>query len=47
VAEDSSGFEHAAVLADLDEDRRDELYVASDDQHEVRRYVWIRAGSRV
>jgi len=40
VAEDSSGFEHAAVLADLDEDGRDELYVASDDQHEVRRYVW-------
>jgi hypothetical protein len=44
VAEDSSGFEHAAVLADLDEDGRDELYVASDDQHEVRRYVW-RDGS--
>jgi hypothetical protein len=36
----SSGFEHAALLADLDGDRRDELYVASDDQGEVRRYVW-------
>jgi len=40
IAADSSGFEHAAVLADLDEDGRDELYVASDDQHEVRRYAW-------
>jgi hypothetical protein len=36
----SSGFEHPALLADLDGDGRDELYVASDDQHEVRRYVW-------
>jgi hypothetical protein len=36
----SSGFEHAALLADLDEDGRDELYVAADDQGELRRYVW-------
>jgi hypothetical protein len=36
----SSGFEHAALLTDLDGDRVDELYVASDDQGEVRRYVW-------
>jgi hypothetical protein len=40
IASDSSGFEHAALLADLDGDRRDELYVASDDQNEVRRYCW-------
>jgi hypothetical protein len=40
IAGDSSGFEHAALLADLDEDGRDELYVASDDQNEVRRYTW-------
>jgi hypothetical protein len=40
IASDSSGFEHAALLADLDEDRRDELYVASDEQNEVRRYSW-------
>jgi hypothetical protein len=40
IASDSSGFEHAALLADLDEDGRDELYVASDGQHEVRRYAW-------
>jgi hypothetical protein len=40
VAGDSSGFEHAALLADLDEDGRDELYVASDEQNEVRRYSW-------
>ena len=36
----SSGFEHAALLADLDGNGADELYVASDDQGEVRRYVW-------
>ncbi len=36
----SSGFEHAALLTDLDGDKRDELYVASDDQGELRRYVW-------
>jgi hypothetical protein len=37
---ESSGFEHAALLTDLDEDGRDELYVAADDQGELRRYVW-------
>jgi hypothetical protein len=37
---DSSGFEHAALLADIDEDGRDELYVAADDQGELRRYVF-------
>jgi hypothetical protein len=37
---DSSGFEHASILLDLDSDGRDELYVASDDQHQVRRYVY-------
>jgi hypothetical protein len=36
----SSGFEHAALLADLDGDNKDELYVAADDQGELRRYVW-------
>lgn len=36
----SKGFEHASLLVDLDEDGRDELYVASDDEKEVRRYVW-------
>ncbi len=38
IADNSSGFEHAALLVDLDADGRDELYVASDDQNEVRRY---------
>ena len=37
---DSAGFEHAAILTDLDGDGRDELYVASDRHKEVRRYVW-------
>jgi hypothetical protein len=36
----SSGFEHAALLSDLDGDGRDELYVAADDQGELHRYVW-------
>ena len=41
---DSSGFEHAAILLDLDNDGRDELYVASDDQDQVRRYVFDGSG---
>ncbi|MEO8428337.1 MAG: aryl-sulfate sulfotransferase [Verrucomicrobiota bacterium] len=42
----SSGFEHAANLLDLDGDGRDELYVASDNQREVRRYDWTPKGWR-
>ena len=37
---ESKGFEHAALLADLDEDGRDELYVASDDHKQINRYTW-------
>ncbi len=37
---DSAGFEHAALLTDLDEDGADELYVASDRHKELRRYTW-------
>jgi len=40
IDRDSSGFEHAAILADLDEDGVDELYVASDKHDEIRRYLW-------
>jgi hypothetical protein len=40
IDSDSAGFEHAAILTDLDGDGRDELYVASDKHKEVRRYVW-------
>jgi hypothetical protein len=36
----SKGFEHAALLADLDGDGISELYVASDDDKQVRRYAW-------
>ena len=36
----SSSFEHAAIALDLDEDGQQELYVASDNQGEIRRYVW-------
>ncbi|HEY8121190.1 MAG TPA: VCBS repeat-containing protein [Myxococcota bacterium] len=38
---DSKGFEHAALLTDLDGDGTDELYVAADSVKEVRRYVWV------
>ena len=41
----SGGFEHAAILSDLDGDGKDELYVASDKHKEVRRYEWN--GSRM
>ena len=40
IDRDSAGFEHAAILTDLDGDGRDELYVASDRHKQVRRYVW-------
>jgi hypothetical protein len=43
---DSGGFEHAALLADLDGDRADELYVAADTQGELRRYVWTRGHAK-
>jgi len=36
----SGGFEHASILSDLDGDGAAELYVASDKDKEVRRYVW-------
>jgi len=37
---DSAGFEHAALITDLDGDGTGELYVASDKHKQVRRYVW-------
>jgi hypothetical protein len=40
----SSGFEHASILLDLDGDGKDELYVAGDDQNQVRRYDWSESG---
>jgi hypothetical protein len=40
VDADSAGFEHAALITDLDGDGTGELYVASDQHKEVRRYVW-------
>ncbi|TNE91383.1 MAG: VCBS repeat-containing protein [Deltaproteobacteria bacterium] len=36
----SSGFEHATHAADLDGDGKAELYVASDNEKELRRYVF-------
>lgn len=44
IDRESSGFEHAALLADLDGDGKHELYVASDDQGQVRRYRWSGEG---
>ena len=36
----SSGFEHATVAHDMDGDGTPELYVAADDQRELKRYTW-------
>ncbi len=36
----SSGFEHTCYGADLDGNGVPELYIAADDQHELRRYVY-------
>jgi hypothetical protein len=36
----SSGFEHSAYAADLDHNGQLELYVAADEQRELRSYVW-------
>jgi hypothetical protein len=36
----SSGFEHPVCLADLDGDGALEIYVGSEDQHELRQYRW-------
>lgn len=40
---ESGGFEHAAHGADLDGDGKLELYVASDDDHELSSYVYDAA----
>jgi hypothetical protein len=44
IDRDSKGFEHAALLTDLDGDGVDELYVSSDDDRELRRYVFVDGG---
>lgn len=46
VDRDSGGFEHASYLTDLDGDGRDELYVSSDNDGELRRYVWVDGRAR-
>ena len=46
VDRESAGFEHASYIADLDEDGTDELYVAADEQGELRRYVWVNGRAR-
>ena len=46
IDRDSGGFEHAALLTDLDEDGTDELYVAADVQGELRRYIWVRGRAK-
>lgn len=37
---DSGGFEHATLVADMDGDRTPEIYVAADQQRELRQYTW-------
>ena len=40
IDDDSSGFEHATIIADLNGDGLSEIYVAADDQGAVRKYTW-------
>ena len=37
---DSSGFEHATLIYDVDKDGLSEIYVAADDQGKLRKYQW-------
>jgi hypothetical protein len=41
VDDQSSGFEHPVHVADLDGDGRLEIYVAAEDQQELRRHRWV------
>lgn len=41
---ESSGFEHATLIADLDRDGLQEIYVAADDQKAVRKYHYDGSG---
>ncbi|MBD3237928.1 MAG: hypothetical protein GF330_14610 [Candidatus Eisenbacteria bacterium] len=43
IATGTSGFEHATYLFDADGDGKEEIYVASDKQHELRCY-WFTDG---
>jgi len=40
IDENSSGFEHATLICDLDRDGLSEIYVAADDQGALRKYQW-------
>jgi hypothetical protein len=40
IDRNSSGYEHTTLIADLENDGRLEIYVAADDQEELRRYEW-------
>lgn len=40
IDDDSSGFEHATLVADLDNNGLQEIYVAADDQGVLRKYQW-------
>ncbi len=44
VAKDSSSFEHATLICDLDGDGTNDVVVASDVQGELRRYFWNGSG---
>jgi hypothetical protein len=40
IATESSGFEHAMCIADLDGDGKKEIYAAADDQHQLQKFTW-------
>ncbi len=41
IDKDSSGYEHACAAGDMNNDGIQELYVAADDQKELRRYIYV------
>ncbi|MCD4652955.1 VCBS repeat-containing protein [bacterium] len=47
IATGTSGFEHSTYLADLNDDGLDEIYVASDNQRQLRCYAWNGRGYTV
>jgi hypothetical protein len=40
IDKDSSGFEHATLVYDMNADGVSEIYVAADDQGALRKYQW-------
>ncbi|MCP4634025.1 MAG: VCBS repeat-containing protein [candidate division Zixibacteria bacterium] len=44
IESNSSSFEHATLIADLNHDTKNEIYVAADDQQKLNCYKWNGSG---